>query len=175
MVKGAGTRILAVLLLCLQGSRISSALRLGVYHSIKGGYRPRLARSESRSRSLEPHWPPSRHNLPNPVHRPASCAPKFSEPQQHSRQRCLTASDCGQNGDYLASWFGSCIAKQGPESLMLGLSQAELLNAGGSSPVDTQDWEALQDYDGLLAQGSIAAQGRALAAALTCMMSRILS
>ena len=35
MVKGAGTRILAVFLLCLQGSRISSALRLGVYHSIK--------------------------------------------------------------------------------------------------------------------------------------------
>ena len=35
MVIGAGTRILAVLLLCLQGSRTSSALRLGVYHSIK--------------------------------------------------------------------------------------------------------------------------------------------
>ena len=35
MIKGAGIRVLAALLLCLQGSRISSALRLGVYHSIK--------------------------------------------------------------------------------------------------------------------------------------------
>ena len=35
MVMGGGTRTLAVLLLCLQGSRISSALHLGVYHSIK--------------------------------------------------------------------------------------------------------------------------------------------
>ena len=35
MVICAGTSALAVLLLCLQGSRISSALRLGVYHSTK--------------------------------------------------------------------------------------------------------------------------------------------
>ncbi len=35
MVIGAGTRILVALLLCLQGSRISSAMRLGVYHNIK--------------------------------------------------------------------------------------------------------------------------------------------
>ena len=48
---------------------------------------------------------------------------------------------------------------------MHALLQAELLNADSSLPVDTQDWEALQDYDGLLAQGSIAAEGKALAAA----------
>ena len=81
-----------------------------------------------------------------------------------------TESDCAQIGEYLAPWFGSCIAKQGPESLMHGLVQAELLNAGSSLPVVTQDWEALQDYDSLLAQGRIAAEGGALAAALLCMI-----
>ena len=65
----------------------------------------------------------------------------------------------------LASWLGSCIAKQGPESLLHVLVQAELLNGGSSSPVDNQDWEELQAYDGLLAQGSAAAEGEALAAA----------
>ena len=53
---------------------------------------------------------------------------------------------------------------------MHGLVQAELLNAGSSLPVVTQDWEALQDYDSLLAQGRIAAEGGALAAALLCMI-----
>ena len=43
--------------------------------------------------------------------------------------------------------------------------QAELISVGGTLPVEHQDLEALQDYDGVLAQGSIAAEGEAAAAA----------
>ena len=64
--------------------------------------------------------------------------------------------------------LGSCTSMQSPfpaKVQMHDLVQAELLDAGGVVPVDAQDWELLQEYDGLLAQGSIAAEGDTLAAA----------